>query len=89
MIDVVLGQAYSKACAQTGSPASSAALIPAQPNSYAWRGEVRSVVGEHGMDLVRDSGDQAAQEVPAGRRATFSCSSTKANFDVRSMATSG
>src|SRR5208282_700112 len=51
----------------------------------AWGGEVGSVVGEDDMDLVRDGGDQAAQEV---RRATFSCSLTKANFDVRSMATS-
>ena len=54
----------------------------------AWRGEVGSVVGEDGMDLVRDGGDQAAQEVSRGGRATFSCNSTKANFEVRSMATS-
>jgi hypothetical protein len=46
----------------------------------AWRGEVGSVVGEDGMDLVRDGGDQAAQEVSRG--------AAKANFDVRSMATS-
>ena len=32
----------------------------------AWRGEVGSVVGEDGVDLVRDGGDQAAQEVPSG-----------------------
>ena len=32
----------------------------------AWRGEVGSVVGEDGVDLVRDGGDQAAQEVPRG-----------------------
>jgi len=32
----------------------------------AWRGEVGSVVGEDGMDLVRDGGDQAAQEVSRG-----------------------
>ena len=30
----------------------------------AWRGEVGSVVGEDGVDLIRDGGDQAAQEVP-------------------------
>src|ERR1700678_1030202 len=29
----------------------------------AWGGEVGSVVGEDGMDLVGDGGDQAAQEV--------------------------
>jgi hypothetical protein len=32
----------------------------------AWRGEVGSVVGEDGMDLVRDGGDHAAHEVPRG-----------------------
>jgi hypothetical protein len=32
----------------------------------AGRGEVGAVVGEDGMDPVRDSGDQAAQEVPRG-----------------------
>ena len=32
----------------------------------AWRGEVGSIVGEDGVDLIRDSGDQAAQEVPGG-----------------------
>ena len=32
----------------------------------AWGGEVGPVVGEDGMDLVRDGGDQAAQEVPRG-----------------------
>ncbi len=31
-----------------------------------WGGEVGSVVGEDDMDLVRDGGDQAAQEVPRG-----------------------
>ena len=32
----------------------------------AWGGEVGSVVGEDGVDLIRDGGDQAAQEVPGG-----------------------
>jgi hypothetical protein len=32
----------------------------------AWSGEVGSVVGEDGVDLVGDGGDQAAQEVPRG-----------------------
>jgi len=44
----------------------------------AWRGEVGSVVGKDGMDLVRDSGDLAAQESAAVLRATFSC-----QLDVR------
>src|SRR5271166_6069047 len=60
-------QAYSKACAQTGSPASSAALMSGAaelvlPGVVKWG----PVVGEEGMDPVRDSGDQAAQEVPRG-----------------------
>jgi hypothetical protein len=32
----------------------------------AGRGEVGSIVGEDGVDLVRNGGDQAAQEVPRG-----------------------
>ena len=32
----------------------------------AWSGEVGSVVGEDGVDLVGDGGDQAAQEVSRG-----------------------
>ena len=32
----------------------------------AWRRKVGSVVGEDGMDLVGDGGDQAAQQVPRG-----------------------
>ena len=59
-------QAYSKACAQTGSPASMAALMSARLSCVAWRGEVGSVVGQHRVDLVGDGGDQAAQEVCRG-----------------------
>ena len=56
----------------------------------AWCGEVGSVVGEDRVDLVGDGGGDpgGAGVIPAVRRATFSCISTKANFDVRSMATS-
>ena len=44
------------------------------------------VVGEDGMDPVWDGGDQAgAGSLSAVRRATFSCISTKASFDVRSI----
>ena len=32
----------------------------------AWRGEVGSVIGEDGVDLVGDFGDQAAQELSGG-----------------------
>jgi hypothetical protein len=34
----------------------------------AWRSEVGPVIGEDGLDLIRDGGDQPAQEVP-GRAA--------------------
>ena len=51
----------------------------------AWRGEVGSVVGEDGMDLVRDGGDQAAQEVPRGAARHLLVHLD--DFDVRSMAT--
>jgi hypothetical protein len=50
-------------------------------------GEVGSVVGKDRVDLVRDGLDQPAQEVYSARRETVSRSSTKANFEVLSMAT--
>ena len=40
--------------------------VPRSRARIARRGEVGSVVGEDGMDPVRDRGDQAAQEVPGG-----------------------
>jgi hypothetical protein len=63
-------------------------LPPDPPAPQRVADQVGSVVSEGRADLVRDGGDQAAREVPAVRRAAFSRSSTKANFDVRSMATS-
>jgi hypothetical protein len=79
-------QAYSKACAQTSSPASGAALMSGAA-VLVLLGVVKwgSVVGEDGMDLVRDGGNQAAQEVPRGATRHFSCISTKANFDFGRM----
>src|SRR5271166_1610027 len=89
MIDVVLSAGVFEGVRPNGFSSLQRGLDVRHSRArIAWRGEVGSVVGKDGMDLVRDSGDQAAQEVPAVRRATFSCSSTKANFDVRSMATS-
>src|SRR3984957_6393058 len=60
-------QAYSKACAQTGSPASRAALMSGAaelvlPGVVKWVPlSVRTVCGP-----CRDGGDQAAQEVSRG-----------------------
>src|ERR1700728_2450594 len=52
-------QAYSKACAQTGSPASRAALMSgAAELVIAWGGEVGSVVSEDRVDLVGDGDDE-------------------------------
>ena len=50
-------------------------------------GEVSAVIGEYGVDLVRHGRHEVTKEAPATRRVAFSCSSTKANLDVRSMAT--
>ena len=58
-------QAYSKACAEFSSLQGGLDVRHSRAR-IAWRGEVGSVVGEDGMDLVRDGGDQAAQEVPRG-----------------------
>jgi hypothetical protein len=55
--------------------------------SLAKVGELSHVVGEDGVDPIGDSLDQASQEVRGRGRITFSCCSTKANFDVRSIAT--
>ena len=51
-------------------------------------GEVGAVVGEHGVNPVGHGRDQGAQEIARDARVTLSCSSTKANLDVRSIATS-
>jgi len=51
-------------------------------------GEVRAVVGEHRVDPVRHGRGEMPQEVSSDRRVAFSCSSTKANLEARSIATS-
>ena len=50
-------------------------------------GEAGPVVGEDRVDLVT-AAIRRRRKSPAVWRITFSCSSTKANFDVRSIATS-
>ena len=88
MIDVVWAQAYSKACAGRARPRRSALMSGGPIHVRRRIGEVDAVVGEHGVDLVGHGFDQASQEVGGGRAcAAFSCSSTKANLEVRSMAT--
>ena len=88
VVNIVWAQAYSKACARRALLGVQGGLDVRRGRTVvAWGGEVGSVVGEDGVDLVRDGVDQATQEVCGVRRATFSCSSTKANFEVRSMAT--
>lgn len=51
------------------------------------RGEMHAVVGEHGVDLVGHDLDQCVQEVGRDSLRGLSCTSTKANLEVRSMAT--
>lgn len=55
--------------------------------SGAGRGELDAVVGEHGVDLVGDRLIRRSRNSLDTAVVAFSCSSTKANFEVRSMAT--
>jgi hypothetical protein len=49
-------------------------------------GEAGPVVGEDSVDLVENGADQVEQKV-CSRFARRLCNSTKANFEVRSIAT--
>ena len=53
----------------------------------AWRGEVDAVVGENRVRLVGTASTRRRRKSPETRVVAFSCSSTKANLVVRSMAT--
>jgi hypothetical protein len=53
----------------------------------AGRGKVDAIVCKDRVDLVRHGGNQVARKSAATRVVAFSCSSTKANFEVRSIAT--
>jgi hypothetical protein len=65
MIDVVLSAGVFEGVRPNGFSCLQRGLDVRHSRArIAWRGEVGSVVGEDGMDLVRDSGDQAPQEVP-------------------------
>ena len=67
MIDVVLSAGVFEGVRPDGLSGVQGGLDVGHSRArIAWRGEVGSVVGEDGMDLIRDSGDQAAQEVPSG-----------------------
>jgi hypothetical protein len=88
MIDVVLGARIFEGVRLDGFPGVESRLYVRRGRTHiARRREVGSVVGQDDVDLARDGRDQASQEVAAVRRATFSCSSTKANFEVRSIST--
>ena len=54
--------------------------------SSARRRELDAVVGQDGVDLVGHGFEETAEEVGRDPRCV-SCNSTKANFEVRSMAT--
>ena len=67
MIDVVLGAGVFEGVRPNELSSLEGGLdVRRGRTRIAWGGEVGSVVGEDGMDLVRDSGDQAAQEVARG-----------------------
>jgi hypothetical protein len=67
MIDVVLGAGIFEGVRPNELSSLQGGLdVRRRRARIAWRGEVGSVVGEDGVDLVRDGGDQAAQEVPRG-----------------------
>ncbi len=67
MIDVVLGAGVFEGVRPNEFSSLEGALDVGRGRTrMAWGGEVGSVVGEDGMDLVRDGGGQAAQEVPCG-----------------------
>src|ERR1700678_380968 len=63
-VDVVLGAGVFEGVRPNGLSSLKSGLDVRRGRArIAWRGEVGSVVGEDGMDLVGDGGDQAAQEV--------------------------
>jgi hypothetical protein len=65
MIDVVLGAGVFEGMRPDGLSGVEGCLDVGRCRTrVARRGEVGSVIGEDGVDLVRDGGDQAAQEVP-------------------------
>ena len=67
MIDIVLGAGVFEGVRPDELSSLQGGLdVPRSRARIARRGEVGSVVGEDGMDPVRDRGDQAAQEVPGG-----------------------
>ena len=67
MIDVVLGAGVFEGVRPDELSSLQGGLdVRRSRTRIAWRGEVGSVVGENGVDLVRNGGDQAAQEVRRG-----------------------
>jgi len=88
MIDIILSAGVFESVRPDGLSGVEGGLdVGCRRARIARRSEVGSVIGEDGVDLVGDFGDQAAQEVSGGPTRDLSCSSTKANFDVRSIAT--
>jgi hypothetical protein len=60
MVDVVLGASIFEGVRPNELSSLRGGLdVRSRRTRIAWRGEVGSVVGEDGMDLVRDGGDQA------------------------------
>jgi hypothetical protein len=67
MIDIVLGAGIFEGMRPSELSSLQGGLDVRRSRArIAWRGEVGSVVGEDGVDLVRNGGDQAAQEIRGG-----------------------
>src|ERR1700722_14021787 len=65
MIDVVLGAGVFEGERPNELSSLQGGLdVRRRRTRIAWGGEMSSVVGEDGMDLVGDGGGQAAQEIP-------------------------
>ncbi len=67
MIDVILSTGVFEGVRPDGLSGVEGGLdVRRRRARIAWRGEVGSVVGEDGVDLIRDGNDEAAQEVRRG-----------------------
>ena len=50
-------------------------------------GELDAVVGEHGVDAIRNGFNERFEQGGSSPQSAFPTNSTKANFEVRSIAT--
>src|SRR5262245_45572544 len=88
MVDVVLGTGQLEAVRPDEfATIEGLADVICRRGDIAGRCEPHPIICQHGVHLVGHRLDHASEEVQALRRVALSCSSTKANFEARSMAT--